>query len=285
MLDLCHKLPKLASFVHISTAYAYCHLPETREQLYPMRIKPDEFMALVNSLDANSLNCVTRSLLEDRPNNYVFTKALAEHYIAENHGNIRVAILRPSIITPTCREPKPGWIDSINGPAGACMVGALGIARTMRMQPSYVADFIPVDLVANAAIVAAWHLATDYGHCQPSSGVNNGDEQPASQQLNGDASSTRTAKLLSLPSDSDNVLRIFNVTSSSQHPITWGKFLGLGRCLALENPPLKSIRPPAEIVKNCAPSVIAHKCTQIFSELLFAFMVDLLLLLLGYKRV
>ena len=58
------------------------------------------------------------SLLEDRPNTYTYTKALAEQMISESTYTFPISIVRPSIVTPTCKEPFPGWIDNLNGPTG-----------------------------------------------------------------------------------------------------------------------------------------------------------------------
>lgn len=62
-------------------------------------------------------------------------QALAEHYVKEKKGDLPVAIARPSIVTATWQEPVPGWVDSINGPGGASLLGSLGIARTMVFKP------------------------------------------------------------------------------------------------------------------------------------------------------
>ena len=36
----------------------------------------------------------------------------------EEHGDIPLAIVRPSTVTAALKEPMPGWIDNINGPTG-----------------------------------------------------------------------------------------------------------------------------------------------------------------------
>lgn len=40
---------------------------------------------------------LTPSLIGKRPNTYTFTKALAEHMLLKEAGNLPVAIVRPSI--------------------------------------------------------------------------------------------------------------------------------------------------------------------------------------------
>lgn len=52
------------------------------------------------------------------PNTYAYTKAIAEQLLREEHGDIPLAIVRPSTVTAAFKEPMPGWIDNINGPTG-----------------------------------------------------------------------------------------------------------------------------------------------------------------------
>lgn len=40
---------------------------------------------------------ITPSLIGKRPNTYTFTKALAEHMLQKEAGNLPVAVVRPSI--------------------------------------------------------------------------------------------------------------------------------------------------------------------------------------------
>lgn len=47
------------------------------------------------------------------PNTYVFTKALGEMMLGHLKGSMPLAILRPTIITSTYKEPFPGWIEGI----------------------------------------------------------------------------------------------------------------------------------------------------------------------------
>ena len=64
---------------------------------------------------------------------------------------------------------------------------ATGVLRTMHVEKEFVADLIPVDLVINAMIVAAWKTAQDY-------------------------------------TGNSTIPSVYNVTSSSIKPITWGKY-------------------------------------------------------------
>ena len=67
-----------------------------------------------------------------------------------------------------------------------CAFGT-GLLRTMHIEKDFVADLIPVDVVINAMIVAAWKTAQDY-------------------------------------TGNPTIPSVYNVTSSSIKPITWGKY-------------------------------------------------------------
>lgn len=56
-------------------------------------------------MDEEALNCVTRKLIEPRPNTYTFTKAIAESLIVEECGSLPCAIVRPSIVGASWQEP------------------------------------------------------------------------------------------------------------------------------------------------------------------------------------
>lgn len=59
-------------------------------------------------------------------------------------------------MVPIWKEPIPGWTDSLNGPAGLLIGAGKGVIRTMYMKGNAVADYVSVDLVANALIFIAF---------------------------------------------------------------------------------------------------------------------------------
>lgn len=65
-----------------------------------------------------------------------------------------------SNVAVTCawKEPFPGWINSKNGPAGFIMGAAKGVVRRLPASKDVIYDYIPVDIVINELIVAAWHV-------------------------------------------------------------------------------------------------------------------------------
>ena len=148
-------------------------------------------------------------------------------------------------MTATVAEPVPGWVDSVNGPGGVSLLGSLGIARTMVFKPRNTADLIPVDIVANALIVIAWSTAVH----------------------------------------SKSQLKVYNITSGDENPISWQKYLEYGREMAIEKPSIRVVRPPAQVMTGDGVSQINNFLTKWISEVLFAYFVDFIILLFGRKPI
>ncbi|KFW88483.1 Fatty acyl-CoA reductase 1, partial [Manacus vitellinus] len=108
-------------------------------------------------MDDDIVSDITPKLLGNRPNTYIYTKALAESVVQQEASKLNIAIVRPSIVGASWKEPFPGWIDNFNGPSGIFIAAGKGILRTMRATNDAVADLIPVDVVINATLAAAWY--------------------------------------------------------------------------------------------------------------------------------
>ncbi|CAL1267809.1 unnamed protein product [Larinioides sclopetarius] len=159
MLEVCHKLPKIVALVHVSTAYANCNLSEVDEVVYPPPFPPKQIIDATEWMEPALLDSITPRLIGDRPNTYTFTKALAENLLVDECGSLPVAIVRPSIVSAAWKEPYPGWIDNLNGPAGIIVAGGKGVLRTMVTHGEVCADIIPVDVVINLMLAVAWYTA------------------------------------------------------------------------------------------------------------------------------
>ncbi|KAH8366314.1 putative fatty acyl-CoA reductase CG5065 [Drosophila serrata] len=160
LVELCHRMLSLDALIHVSTAYCNCDRTDVSEVIYAPPYNPDDIISLINWLPEDILDQLTPSLIGKRPNTYTFTKALAEHMLLKEAGNLPVAIVRPSIVTASLNEPFAGWVDNFNGPTGLVSALAKGMFRTMMCEKNYVADMVPVDIVINLMIAAAWRTAT-----------------------------------------------------------------------------------------------------------------------------
>uniref|UniRef100_A0A3B3XH87 Fatty acyl-CoA reductase n=1 Tax=Poecilia mexicana TaxID=48701 RepID=A0A3B3XH87_9TELE len=156
MLALAHRMKHLEVFIHVSTAYAHCDREVIEEVVYPPPVNYRKLLDTLDWMDDDLVATLTPKLIGERPNTYTYTKALAEYLVQQEAGDLNVAIVRPSIVGASWKEPFPGWIDNFNGPSGIFIAAGKGILRTMRASNDAVADLVPVDVVINATLAAAW---------------------------------------------------------------------------------------------------------------------------------
>ncbi|XP_072290870.1 fatty acyl-CoA reductase 1 isoform X2 [Eucyclogobius newberryi] len=166
MLALAHKMKQLEIFLHVSTAYANCDRELIEEVIYPPPVDYRKLIDTLEWMDDDMVAVMTPKLIRERPNTYTFTKAIAEYLVQQEAGDINVAIVRPSIVGASWKEPFPGWIDNFNGPSGIFIAAGKGILRTMRASNNAVADLVPVDVVINTTLSAAW-LSGSQRHHRP----------------------------------------------------------------------------------------------------------------------
>ncbi|EFA04974.1 Putative fatty acyl-CoA reductase CG5065-like Protein [Tribolium castaneum] len=187
LVELCKRMTNLEALVHVSTAYCNCDRSEVKETIYPPPMGPDQVTSLVDCLDESLLDSLTSRLVGNRPNTYTFTKALAECWLKENKGDLPLVIVRPSIVLCSFGGPLKGWVDNWNGPTGIIAAAGKGLFRTMLCDPEKIADLVPVDMVINLMLVAAWRIGT--------------------------------TKTKDMP--------IYNCSTGQRRPITWKHFVGL----------------------------------------------------------
>nr|CAD7600338.1 unnamed protein product [Timema genevievae] len=157
IIDLCRACVGLKSMVYISTAYSNCHLKEIRECFYDPPFDMDE--DIINYLctaDEATIELLKPKILDKWPNTYTFTKSIAENILRKTAADLPISIVRPSQVVATMKEPIPGWTDNIFGPAGAVIGYASGVIKTGVNNNSVSQDIVPVDLVINFIIAAAY---------------------------------------------------------------------------------------------------------------------------------
>ncbi|CAH1738325.1 fatty acyl-CoA reductase wat-like isoform X2 [Aphis gossypii] len=201
VLDLASMMKNLKGVVHVSTAYSHCPRDVIREEFYPVPITAKE----LTNMFIDEISCA--NILENWPNTYTFTKAIAENMILNNDNQLPISIFRPSIIGCTHFEPYPGWLDTINGPSGIVTGVMAGLLRTIYLDSNKITDIIPVDYTVNALISVMWDTVNSYQH------------------LN------QTKK----------VPKIYNYVSSNESPITWGEYIQNMYDHYFEVPPLRAM--------------------------------------------
>ncbi|KAB0791432.1 hypothetical protein PPYR_03232 [Photinus pyralis] len=197
VLELIASFKRLRAFVHVSTSYCHCDETVLEERVYFAPHRPRKMLDLASWIDEDILKGLTPKFLKNSPNTYAYTKCLTEELVWEYRAKFPIAIVRPSIVIASWKEPMPGWIDNLNGPTGLLVGAGKGVIRSMHCDPSYEADLVPVDICTNSIILTAWKLGTT---------------APSGEPL------------------------VLNVTMPSENSITWGEALEMGRRHFYNNP-------------------------------------------------
>nr|XP_012134572.1 PREDICTED: putative fatty acyl-CoA reductase CG5065 [Megachile rotundata]XP_012134573.1 PREDICTED: putative fatty acyl-CoA reductase CG5065 [Megachile rotundata]XP_012134574.1 PREDICTED: putative fatty acyl-CoA reductase CG5065 [Megachile rotundata] len=157
IIQLCKSMKNLVSLIHVSTAYCNPDRKEIKEVIYPTRVKPWTMIDMCESLDSSILDVLENKILEHHPNTYTFTKGLGEQIILDNAKDLPMAIVRPSIIGSADKEPTPGWVDGVFGITAMVLKVGTGNVTSLLCNPKLRVDLIPVDIVVDTLICAAWH--------------------------------------------------------------------------------------------------------------------------------
>ncbi|XP_026331531.1 putative fatty acyl-CoA reductase CG5065, partial [Hyposmocoma kahamanoa] len=182
VLEICDVLPNVLAFIYVSTAYSNSEFSRVEEKVYPPAMKLETLMKKLKEGDMDEEKLA--EFIFPKLNTYIFSKAMAEHVIAQHKNKgYSSAIFRPSIVVSSLHHPTPGWIENLNGPSGVIVFTGKGFLRVMRSNSSMVGDMIPVDIAVDTMIGVAWETAL-----QQSSSV-----------------------------------RVYNCTST-ENPMTWGEF-------------------------------------------------------------
>lgn len=220
--------------VHVSTAYCNVIKSDVEEAVYQEPFSPQKIIEVSEWMNDDLLNLLSPHLYRGRPSSYHYTKSLAENLVAQVGNVLPLCIVRPSIITAAMKEPIPGWIDNYNGPTGFLVVNGKGVLRTMHADVNKICDLIPVDIVVNTCISAAWLTA----FLRPSSVI------------------------------------VVNCTSGPLNPITWGDIKRLSHPLLIKHPSMELFRYPgasfhsSRIIHELQLQ-IEHNLPAIFIDFLF----------------
>ena len=85
---------------------------------------------------------------------YTFTKWLGEQVALRGMYGRGLTIVRPAIIESALREPAPGWIEGVKVADAVILAYARGKTRFFPARREGIIDIVPVDLVANAIVLA-----------------------------------------------------------------------------------------------------------------------------------
>ena len=83
---------------------------------------------------------------------YTYTKALGEMVLARDRGDVPTAIVRPTIIESSLRDPIPGWLENLNVGDPLFVEYGRGRMPEFPLGLDTIFDIVPVDFVANAIV-------------------------------------------------------------------------------------------------------------------------------------
>ncbi|KAK9295205.1 hypothetical protein QLX08_010398 [Tetragonisca angustula] len=170
VIQLCKELKHVISVVHVNTAYSNAYLSEIEEKVYTTCLAPSAVIDICESKDKTLIDLLEERILKMYPNTYTFTKNLAEQVLCSSCDSIPVAIVRPSIIGASRKEPCPGWVDNIYGVTAVLLQAGKSILRAMVVNKDARLDVVPIDYVIDTIICAAWHVTL---HCDNKTKVYN----------------------------------------------------------------------------------------------------------------
>jgi nucleoside-diphosphate-sugar epimerase len=90
---------------------------------------------------------------------YTYTKALGEMVLARDRDTVPTAIIRPTIIESSLRDPEPGWLENLNVGDPIWVEYGRGRMPDFPFGLDAVYDFVPVDFVANALLAVLPRVA------------------------------------------------------------------------------------------------------------------------------
>ena len=94
---------------------------------------------------------------------YTFTKALGEMTLVRHCGDVPTAIVRPSIIESSFRDPAPGWLENLNVCDPLFVEYGRGRMPDFPVGLDTIYDMVPVDFVANALLAVLPRVAEAQG--------------------------------------------------------------------------------------------------------------------------
>lgn len=155
LIDMAKNFEKLDVFVYMSTAFSNT-IPEININEIVQNFNYDfNFKNVMEKNSASDINKIDGSAKDMFRNSYLFSKDLSEQIIKRNELELPMIILRPSNVTPSYKDPIPGWIDSTSTLNGMYIGMASGMIRSINVDKDLKVDYVPCDFVANLTIVSA----------------------------------------------------------------------------------------------------------------------------------
>jgi nucleoside-diphosphate-sugar epimerase len=167
-----------AVLVHVSTAYVAgqrtgrieegplaCDVPSSEVQAIDEVVGAVRREAAAGHWDARATRArlveegMARAKRLGWHDSYTYTKALGEMVLARDRDAVPTAIIRPTIIESSLRDPEPGWLENLNVGDPIWVEYGRGRMPDFPFGLDTIYDFVPVDLVANALLAVLPRVA------------------------------------------------------------------------------------------------------------------------------
>ena len=76
--------------VHISTGFIHPYRTDIDEIIYPMNEDPHILLEALEHFDKEIFEKLSQRILKDYPNNYSYTKSLAEYLLSQESNNLPI---------------------------------------------------------------------------------------------------------------------------------------------------------------------------------------------------
>jgi fatty acyl-CoA reductase len=154
------SVKNLEALVIVSTSFSNCNRSvEIEEKIYEPSTPLNDLLHIMGGVDEETLNGLTSKLIGSHPNPYTFSKCMAEAMLQQEGSDLPKAIVRPSAVAASVKEPFVGWIDAVQGIAELFIGISTGVIKTLMLDHGKRCDQVPVDLLVNCIISAAWRTA------------------------------------------------------------------------------------------------------------------------------
>jgi thioester reductase-like protein len=164
MLDLAQSSKSVEVFTHVSTAYVNSNREGViEEKVYDLENgkDPEKLVEEILKLNPQQVLDKEKEIIGAYPNTYTFTKALTERTLQKRRSNIKICIVRPSIVISAFKEPCVGWTETLSAMGGLVFAVMLGLINHLHCNSTSILDIVPVDFVSNLILCTTAFAATD----------------------------------------------------------------------------------------------------------------------------
>lgn len=145
LMQLADQCVQFEAFVQVSTLFAVSDRTGfiDEKQLDSPIDWASDYKA-IRQMDSNQILEAQENMIGKFPNNYCYSKRMAEEILVQEQGKLKnkfpLIIIRPSIIAASFEEPVPGWTDSLGLIGGFYAIAGHGILRDLPLNPKLIGD-------------------------------------------------------------------------------------------------------------------------------------------------